>query len=149
LASPTKNGKKMGSSGKKKTTMAKLARENRLRERRLNKQAKREARKQGPSDHLDATGGCPEAGMADSAPPDPTPAAVDPSATGDRDDAPIQQDAEPIDPRAKEVAVRRLRDAPDEELAVFAGTLRDDALWAGATEREMRDAQRDHPGHGA
>lgn len=41
----------MGSSGKKKTTMAKLARENRLRERRLIKQAKRDARKQTPSDH--------------------------------------------------------------------------------------------------
>jgi hypothetical protein len=38
----------MGSSGKKKTTMAKLARENRLRERRLNKQAKKDARKQAP-----------------------------------------------------------------------------------------------------
>jgi hypothetical protein len=35
----------MGSSGKKKTTMAKLARENRLRERRLNKQARKDARK--------------------------------------------------------------------------------------------------------
>ncbi len=35
----------MGSSGKKKTTMAKLARENRLRERRLIKQAKKDARK--------------------------------------------------------------------------------------------------------
>jgi len=36
-----------------KTTMAKLARENRLRERRLNKQAKKDARKQTSSDHLD------------------------------------------------------------------------------------------------
>ena len=36
----------MGSSGKRKTTFAKLARESRLRERRLEKQAKREARKQ-------------------------------------------------------------------------------------------------------
>ena len=35
----------MASSGKKKTTFAKLARESRLRERRLDKQAKREARK--------------------------------------------------------------------------------------------------------
>ena len=47
----------MASSGKKKTTMAKRARENRLRERRLNKQAKKEARKQAPSDHLDSPGG--------------------------------------------------------------------------------------------
>ncbi|TMK97009.1 MAG: hypothetical protein E6G34_12815 [Actinobacteria bacterium] len=42
----------MASSGKKKTTMAKLARESRLRERRQEKQAKKDARKlasaQGP-----------------------------------------------------------------------------------------------------
>jgi hypothetical protein len=36
----------MASSGKKKTTMAKLTRESRLRERRLDKQAKKDARKQ-------------------------------------------------------------------------------------------------------
>jgi hypothetical protein len=36
----------MASSGKKKTTMAKLTRESRLRERRLDKQAKKNARKQ-------------------------------------------------------------------------------------------------------
>jgi hypothetical protein len=35
----------MASSGKKKTTMAKLTRENRLRERRLDKQARKDARK--------------------------------------------------------------------------------------------------------
>ena len=35
----------MASSGKKKTTMAKLARESRLRERRLDKQARKDARK--------------------------------------------------------------------------------------------------------
>jgi hypothetical protein len=35
----------MGSSGKKKTTMAKMNRERRLRERRLDKQAKKDARK--------------------------------------------------------------------------------------------------------
>jgi hypothetical protein len=35
----------MASSGKKKTTMAKLTRERRLRERRLDKQAKKDARK--------------------------------------------------------------------------------------------------------
>jgi hypothetical protein len=47
----------MASSGKKKTTMAKLARESRLRERRLDKQARKDARKHaaastpaGPSD---------------------------------------------------------------------------------------------------
>jgi hypothetical protein len=58
-------------------------------------------------------------------------------------------DLESSDPRDKEVALLRLRDAPDEALAVFKGKLRDDALQAGATEREMRDAQRNHPGHGA
>ena len=36
----------MASTGKKKTTMAKLARESRLRERRLEKQARKDARKQ-------------------------------------------------------------------------------------------------------
>jgi hypothetical protein len=40
----------MASSGKKKTTMAKLMRESRLRERRLEKQAKRDARKHAPAD---------------------------------------------------------------------------------------------------
>jgi hypothetical protein len=35
----------MASSGKQKTTMAKLTRESRLRERRLDKQAKKDARK--------------------------------------------------------------------------------------------------------
>jgi hypothetical protein len=35
----------MASSGKKKTTMAKLTRESRLRERRLDKKAKKDARK--------------------------------------------------------------------------------------------------------
>ena len=52
----------MASSGKKKTTMAKLTRESKLRERRLVKQAKKDARKQAsvpdpvpPSDTLNAT----------------------------------------------------------------------------------------------
>jgi hypothetical protein len=40
----------MASSGKRKTTMAKLARESRLREKRLDKQAKKDARKHA-SDH--------------------------------------------------------------------------------------------------
>jgi hypothetical protein len=43
----------MASSGKKKTTMAKLTRESRLRERRLDKQAKKDARKLAPADHSD------------------------------------------------------------------------------------------------
>ena len=41
----------MASSGKRKTTMAKLSRESRLRERRLEKQAKKVARKQASVDH--------------------------------------------------------------------------------------------------
>jgi hypothetical protein len=44
-------GRTMASSGKKKTTMAKLTRESRLRERRLEKQAKKDARKHAPADH--------------------------------------------------------------------------------------------------
>jgi hypothetical protein len=59
-----------------------------------------------------------------------------------------QVDPEPTDPRAKEAALRRLRDAPDEELALFEGKLRDNALDAGASEQEIRKAQRIHPGHG-
>jgi hypothetical protein len=42
----------MASKGKKKTTMAKITRENRLRERRAEKQAKKDARKRAPADHL-------------------------------------------------------------------------------------------------
>ena len=43
----------MASSGKKKTTMAKLMRESRLRERRLDKQARKDARKRAPADQED------------------------------------------------------------------------------------------------
>ena len=46
----------MASSGKKKTTMAKLNRESRLRERRLEKQAKKDARKQAPAYRPDRLG---------------------------------------------------------------------------------------------
>jgi hypothetical protein len=41
----------MASHGKKKTTMAKLTRESRLRERRLDKQARKDARKLDPVGH--------------------------------------------------------------------------------------------------
>ena len=41
----------MASSGKKKTTFSKLARESRLRERRLDKQARKEARKRAADTH--------------------------------------------------------------------------------------------------
>ena len=57
----------MASSGKKKTTMAKLARESRLRERRLNKQAKKEARKRAPSGHLDSPGVASKGATAEAA----------------------------------------------------------------------------------
>ena len=56
----------MASSGKKKTTMAKLTRESKLRERRLDKQARKDARKHAPAhqpdqpdDMLNATIGDP------------------------------------------------------------------------------------------
>lgn len=49
--------------------------------------------------------------------------------------------------RAKQVALRRLREAADEELAVFEDRLRQDALAAGASEQELRQAQSGHPGH--
>jgi hypothetical protein len=46
----------MASSGKRKTTMAKLARESKLRERRLDKQAKKDARKLAPAHDQDPSG---------------------------------------------------------------------------------------------
>jgi hypothetical protein len=52
------------------------------------------------------------------------------------------------DPRAKEATLNRLRDASDDELGVFEGSLRDDAIDAGASEDEIRTAQKDHPEHG-
>jgi hypothetical protein len=49
LQIPESRRTRMASSGKKKTTMAKLNRERKLRERRLDKQAKKDARKQAPT----------------------------------------------------------------------------------------------------
>ena len=49
----------MASNGKKKTTMAKLTRESKLRERRLDKQAKKDARKRAAAD-----GSAPVAALA-------------------------------------------------------------------------------------
>jgi hypothetical protein len=60
----------MASSGKKKTTMAKLARESKLRERRLEKQAKKDARKQAPAHHPDWPGDPATATTSESAQPD-------------------------------------------------------------------------------
>jgi hypothetical protein len=140
----------MGSRGKRKTTMAKLARENRLRERRLNKEAQRDARKPVSSDHLDLADSSPESGSGAPGISDrsdePASAPVPAGNTG-REVGHL--DGGPSDPRDKEVALLRLRDASDEKLAVFETKLRNDALDAGASEREMRDAQRTHPGHGA
>ena len=56
LGSPQQGAEDMASSGKKKTTMAKLTRESRLRERRLDKQAKKDARKQAPAHPPDRPG---------------------------------------------------------------------------------------------
>jgi hypothetical protein len=47
----------MASSGKKKTTMAKLNRERKLRERRIDKQAKKDARKQAAAHQSNQSGG--------------------------------------------------------------------------------------------
>ena len=47
----------MASSGKKKTTMAKLNRERKLRERRVDKQAKKDARKRAPTEQHEPFGG--------------------------------------------------------------------------------------------
>jgi hypothetical protein len=66
---------------------------------------------------------------------------------GDAGQVPVNAEPQPVDPRAKEAALERLRDSTDEELAVFEGKLRDDALQAGASEQEMREAQATHPEH--
>jgi hypothetical protein len=47
----------MASSGKRKTTMAKLSRESRLRERRMEKQARKNARKQAAADPTSPSSG--------------------------------------------------------------------------------------------
>ncbi len=56
----------MASSGKKKTTMAKLTRESRLRERRLDKQAKKDARKLAPAHSSDWLGDAIDATSSES-----------------------------------------------------------------------------------
>jgi hypothetical protein len=60
----------MASSGKKKTTMAKLMRESRLRERRLDKQAKKDARKLAGGDGSDWLADGPNPMGAESPEPD-------------------------------------------------------------------------------
>jgi hypothetical protein len=61
----------MASNGKKKTTMAKLNRENRLRERRLEKQARKNARKQASAPHPDRPSDAPTGNDGESARPLP------------------------------------------------------------------------------
>jgi hypothetical protein len=135
----------MASSGKKKTTMAKLARETRLRERRLNKQAKKDARKQASAEHLASPEGALNAATTE-AQPDAEPAPL--GLVGAREtEGAVKADAEQRD-AGKDFALRRLRDAPDEELALFERTLRQDAVSAGASEQELREAQSGRPEHG-
>ncbi len=64
----------MGSSGKQKTTTSKRVREAKLRERRIEKQAKKEARKLAASDRADALAHASESPPAGEAyaPPDST-----------------------------------------------------------------------------
>jgi hypothetical protein len=123
----------MASSGKKKTTMAKYAREARLRERRLSKQAKKDARRQASSEDVSS--------------PEGTAEAVEVEAEQERTPVGEAEEPEKADASAKDYSLRRLRDASDEELAVFEGSLRRDALAEGATELELRKAQSGHPGH--
>jgi hypothetical protein len=59
----------MASSGKKKTTMAKLSRESRLRERRLDKQARKDARKRAAAGGADLPGDGPPGQSDESAQP--------------------------------------------------------------------------------
>jgi hypothetical protein len=76
----------MASSGKKKTTMAKLTRESKLRERRLDKQARKEARKQA--------------------------SALQPDEPGDTLNVPTDESAQPADKeRALETVAPALTDA--------------------------------------
>jgi hypothetical protein len=60
----------------------------------------------------------------------------------------VEAGAEQRDPGAKDISLLRLRESPDEELALFEDRLRQEALRAGATEQELREAQAGHPGHG-
>jgi hypothetical protein len=54
LETPQIGGTDMASSGRRKTTMAKLNRERRLLERRMEKQVKKEARKRAAAEQADA-----------------------------------------------------------------------------------------------
>jgi hypothetical protein len=86
----------MGSSGKKKTTMAKLMRESRLRERRLDKQARKDARKAAAAEGLTLTA---QPLGADGEPVEPE-GAAQPNAEPIEPDAAAQPNAEPVEPDA-------------------------------------------------
>jgi hypothetical protein len=68
----------MASSGKKKTTMAKLNRESRLRERRVIKQAKKDARKRASADGVDSHDDTPSSMTTEAAQTPPGEDALEP-----------------------------------------------------------------------
>jgi hypothetical protein len=72
----------MASSGKKKTTMAKLMRESRLRERRLDKQARKDARKRAPADRGDEPGDALDDGLTQAESPELVAAQIVPAGPG-------------------------------------------------------------------
>jgi len=72
----------MASSSKKRTTMAKLTRENKLRERRFDKQAKKNARKREPANQAAGAGEEAHAEGAEEAGSSSEQVVVDPSARG-------------------------------------------------------------------
>jgi hypothetical protein len=70
-------------------------------------------------------------------------------ATGERQPAggaerTAKAEAEQRDGGAKDFALRRLHESPDEELALFEDRLRRNTLRAGATEQELRVALSRH-----
>jgi hypothetical protein len=68
----------MAGSGKKRTTMAKLTRESRLRERRLDKRAKKVARKMAPAHDPYLAGETPDATIDEANLTDSGPAGLEP-----------------------------------------------------------------------
>jgi hypothetical protein len=68
----------MAGSGKKRTTMAKLTRESRLRERRLDKRAKKDARKLAPAQDSYSPGEILSATIGESEQTESAPAAPEP-----------------------------------------------------------------------
>jgi hypothetical protein len=100
----------MGSSGKKKTTMAKLARESRVRERRLQKQARKDARKLGLTQPVDLDDDAPEAAFG---------------SPGDADDATAPVARTPSDADEATAPVARTPHDADDATAPVARTPQD------------------------